>query len=216
MRLFFAFFKITIVFGLFISTTASNAASLYIFDTPLIYAIKKNGKIFGYYSSSGRDSQCQFLFRQVGNKKNTSFPILAYETDNANLGEAQEIKSNGRIYIEGNQWTIQMGDEHLSGCSYKSVFPDFSPSPKDNGANKFKVIEIVPAQSIKILKDKHVLHDQINGTYKASKAHLTDGDIVTVLKEERNFSLVRYTNPDTTQIIQGWIKSNCLINPFPK
>ena len=104
MRLFFALFKITIVLGLFISTIAGNAASLYIFDTPLIYAIKKNGRIYGYYSSFERDSQCQFLFRQVGNKKNTSFPILAYETDNAESGVISEAEPNGRIYIEGKQW----------------------------------------------------------------------------------------------------------------
>ena len=95
------------------------------------------------------------------------------------------------------------------------VFPDFAAPEDERKSNTFKVTKKFNGLAIKILDNKHYIYREINNSFVEQKSYLVNGDIVIVLAEKGEYSFVQYTNPMTTKITKGWIKSQSIVSPFP-
>jgi hypothetical protein len=171
----------------------------------------------GYFASFARNSGCIFYFYQLEKKTNDHIPIRTYESDGAYPESASDVQPNGKVYISSSRWTLQASDLN-AGCTMKAniVFPDFTSMAKEKNTNSFKFIKAIEGIEIKILENKHFFYDQDKGSFIERKTYLIEGDIVTILREQDEYSFVQYTNPNTSKLTQGWIKSNDMLSPFPK
>lgn len=216
MKQFFSLGDLLFFLLMTLSSLPAHASTIYTFGSPNLHAIKTDDRLMGFFSSLARGSGCIFFFYQTENKFKSRIPIRIYETDGKFPDSTSNNDANGEIYVNGDNWTLRSNNLN-AGCTMKAniVFPDFAAPEDERKSNTFKVTKKFNGLAIKILDNKHYIYREINNSFVEQKSYLVNGDIVIVLAEKGEYSFVQYTNPMTTKITKGWIKSQSIVSPFP-
>lgn len=190
------------------------ADTLVHFDNPLFHALNHDGKVYGFFSANVRNSACKFWFIQTGISGKTDIAITTYETDGSFDARSHDTDFDGDIRISGNRWKFH-ADNLNAGCTSSAGAMDFTVESTDAHSPSFKVIDSVEATGVGILVAKHQFYDVENGVAKQRKGYLVQGDIVVILKQDKAYSYIEFTNPGTLKRMQAWIASDGIVSPLP-
>jgi hypothetical protein len=216
-----------LIFSTFTSTAFPT--ELLQFDSEgLIITRTSTGKIVGYYVGRSDESYiskkgeaihvCQFLFQGSLIDKGEA-KLSAWEVSLVPPQENRRV--SGAIYIADDQWIVQF-DPIPNGCRSK---PD-----GDLFAVRGSTTEhVVPTQEqglhAKLLKTTQILGIRVsksNASIKleprdASKIvqETTPGDVFITVRSQGKYSRVRHIDGETGRIVDGWIKTAELADPFP-
>lgn len=223
-----SFFSLSIAVVSISISHYADAATLTIFDAPELAVIQDRGEIIGLWGGAGNGFSCKFLFYSVGSRTPSAGfqpqPVRAFAFVESNYQYSQRAKdadTTGTMYVDGDQWALQLKDEP-PGCASGSgsfvsppVFPDGTLGPR------YSVSGSMPAIGIRIVSEKKAdLFDKVGKTYSKRKAYLLSGDMVVVLSDDSDYARIRYVNPlysapAYTHPVIAWIRKKDLTDPFP-
>ncbi|ASL42668.1 hypothetical protein bAD24_I04205 [Burkholderia sp. AD24] len=216
-----------VVFSISICFCA-DAATLITFSAPELVVIQNGGEISGFWGSTGNGFSCKFLFNSTGPRTASGQfqpqSVQAFSFAGHNYQYSQRLKdadTTGTIYVDGDQWALQLADEP-PGCGSGSgsfvsppVFPDGKLGPRYVASGS------MPAVGIRVVSEKADLYDKVGDTYRKRKSYLVNGDMVVILSDDSNYARVRYVNPlysasTYTKPVIAWVQKKELIDPFQK
>lgn len=225
---FLSFFPLSIAAISISISFCADAATLITFDAPELVVIQDGGETTGFWGGAGNGFSCKFIFNSVGPRKPSGEfqpqPVRAFSFAGHNYGYGQRFKeadTAGTIYVDGDQWALQLEDEP-PGCGSGSgsfvsppVFPDGKLGPR------YVVSGSMPAVGIRIVSEKTDLYDKVGDTYRKRKAYLVNGDMVVILSDGTDYSRIRYVNPlysasTYTKPVIAWVRKKNLTDPFPE
>ncbi|WP_143137997.1 hypothetical protein [Burkholderia ubonensis] len=213
---------------LVIFSVSSYAAKLLVFDTPYLIILQDGEKTTGVWD--GRDAQfsCTFFFQSTGVAGVAGeyqvqpvgtffFPSSDYRY--AHRDTTMDIP--GSLYSNGDQWVLQTRDEQ-PGCGNSVGSFGLGPVDSNGGpVRRYIAKEELSAVGIRVVSKRAALYNKIGDSYRKRKGYLVAGDAVAVLREDRRYAYVRYTNPgpsdsDAGHVTVGWVLKEDLVDPFPQ
>jgi hypothetical protein len=150
------------------TSLCADAATLFMFDTPELVVIQNGSETIGFWGSAGNGFSCRFLFNSTGPRKSSGKfepqPVQAFSFAGHNYQYSQRFKdadTTGTIYVDGDQWALQLADEP-PGCGSGSgsfvsppVFPDGKPGPRYVASGS------MPAVGIRVVSERTDLYDRV-------------------------------------------------------
>ncbi|WP_143713755.1 hypothetical protein [Variovorax sp. RO1] len=215
--------KSIILIAIYFLTPFSFAGRLLQFEYPSLLIFKSQAGVYGYYRStlpevSGiRKSpiECRFFFYSKGRPAIESGKYFAdvFLTEGAFSKRNKSSDTFASIYHQDSTWFIQVQQQDAS-CDGAAGW-DFRLGPNDRDVTRFDVTVNTGAMYLRLaLKKEKILPHWKSISSQAIK-NLNPGDVVAVTKEEFMFSKVRWLSPETGEIIEGWVRTETLVNPFP-
>ncbi|KVO86865.1 hypothetical protein WL21_06465 [Burkholderia ubonensis] len=214
--------------SLAIFSTSSFAAKLLVFDTPYLMILQDGEKTSGVWD--GRDSQftCTFFVQSTGAARVAGeyqvqpvgtffFPSSDYRY--AHRDTKMDIP--GSLYWNGDQWVLQTRDEQ-PGCGNSVGSFGLAPGDSNGGSvRRYIAKEELSAVGIRVVAKRAALYDKLGDSYRKRRSYLVAGDAVAVLRDDRRYAYVRYTNPgpsdsDAGHVTVGWVLKEDLVDPFPQ
>lgn len=204
------------------------ASSLLVFDSPSLMAIESGNSLRGYYGALEKGVSCMFFF--TANTKSTTktsdgvYSILDVKTYALSASQFRYVDRDaewdipGQLYVMGDQWIIETSLEP-PGCGGAVGF--FHRGPSDQDATRYYITKKIRAYGIRVVKRKTFFYGKRGHSFAITNGYLTPGDVVGVLTQNGDYSLVRYTNPDffnavPGKVTSGWVRSTDINDPFPQ
>lgn len=206
----------------------ADAATLITFGAPELVVIQNGSETIGFWGGAGNGFSCKFLFNSTGPRKPSGKfqpqPVQAFSFAGHNYQYSQRFKdadTTGTIYVDGDQWALQLADEP-PGCGSGSgsfvsppVFPDGQLEPRYVASGS------MPAVGIRVVSEKTDLYDKVGDTYRKRKGYLVNGDMVVILSDDTDYARIRYVNPlysasTYTKPVIAWVPKKDLTDPFPE
>jgi hypothetical protein len=210
-------------------TSIAFPANLLQFDVGgLIITRTSSGKISGYYVGRSDESYiskkgdaihvCQFLFHGPLVEKGAA-KLSAWEV--ALIPPAENRRVSGAIYIENDQWIIQFRPIP-NGCRSKpdgDLFAVRSSSiadtaPIEEQGLHAKLLKTTPALGIRVSKAKAPIKLEPSAASRTIQEAAL-GDIFVALKSYGKYSYIRHIDGETGRIVEGWLETAALSDPFP-
>ncbi len=211
-----------------IFSVSSYAAKLLVFDTPYLMILQDGKNTSGVWDGRDRQFSCTFFFQSTGIAEAAGeyqvqpvgtffFPSKDYRYARRD----KEMDIPGSLYSNGDQWVLQTRDEQ-PGCG--NSVGSFGQGPSDSNGGlvrRYIAKEEFSAVSIRVVAKRAALYDKLGDAYQKRKGYLVAGDAVAVLREDRRYAYVRYTNPgpsdsDAGHVTVGWVLKENLVDPFPQ
>ncbi len=205
------------------------SANLLQFDIGgLIITRTSAGRISGYYVGRSDESYiskkgdaihvCQFLFHGPLIDKNTA-RLSAWEV--ALIPPAENRRVSGAIYIQDDQWIIQFRPIP-NGCRSKpdgdlfavrsSSIDDATPTEEQGLHAKF--LKATPTLGIRVSKIAAPIKLEPSSA-SSTIQEATLGDIFVAFRSQGKYSYVRHIDGETGRIVEGWLETTTLSDPFP-
>ncbi|WP_157381570.1 hypothetical protein [Burkholderia ubonensis] len=210
-----------------IFSVSSYAAKLLVFDTPYLMILQDGEKTTGVWD--GRDAQfsCIFFFQSTGVAgiagEYQVQPVGTFFFQSGDYRYAHrdtKMDIPGSLYSNGDQWVLQTRDEQ-PGCGNSVGSFGLGPIDSNGGpVRRYIAKEELSAVGIRVVAKRAALYDKLGDSYRKRKGYLVAGDAVAVLREDRRYVYVRYTNPgpsdsDAGHVTVGWVLKEDLVDPFP-
>ncbi|WP_152608034.1 hypothetical protein [Burkholderia sp. A9] len=204
----------------------SFAGEAILFNDPSLIGFRNGRAISGFYDSGNEKFSCSFLFVENGDRPSSvsvegyvDTPLLTFvlgelSPEFRNRNKAFDIK--GILYRRDSEWVIQT-EIGQAGC--ENATGVFAFGPKDFRSVTYHVIREFPAIGIRIVKGEAVFYDNRDGKFMARKSYLVEGDGVIVMKNQGDFSYIRYVGAGPKfkgRVTFGWVRTRDLVDPFPK
>ncbi|MCR4467490.1 hypothetical protein [Burkholderia sp. SCN-KJ] len=204
----------------------SFAGEAILFNDPSLIGFRDGRAISGFYDSENEKFSCSFLFVEGGDRSSSvsvegyvDTPLLTFvlgelSPEFQNRNKVFDIK--GILYRRDSEWVIQT-EVGQAGC--ENATGVFAFGPKDFRSVTYHVIREVPAIGIRIVKGKAAFYDNRDGKFVARKSYLVEGDGVIVMKNQGDFSYIRYVGAGPKfegRVTFGWVRTRDLVNPFPR
>ncbi|UTV59017.1 hypothetical protein [Burkholderia arboris] len=203
----------------------SFAGDAILFNDPSLIGFRNGSAVSGFYDSRNAKFSCSFLFVEDGGGSSgvsvedyIDTPLLTFvlgglSPEFQNRNKVFDIK--GILYRRDSEWVIQT-EIGQAGC--ENATGVFTFGPKDFRSTTYHVVREVPAIGIRIVKGKAAFYDNRDGKFVARKSYLVEGDGVIVMKNQGDFSYIRYvgTGPKFDgRVTFGWVHARDLVDPFP-
>ncbi|WP_060011960.1 hypothetical protein [Burkholderia ubonensis] len=211
-----------------IFSVSSYAAKLLVFDTPYLMILQDGEKTTGVWD--GRDAQfsCIFFFQSTGVTgvagEYQVQPVGTFFFPSSDYRYAHrdtKMDIPGSLYSNGDQWVLQTRDEQ-PGCGNSVGSFGLGPVDSNGGpVRRYIAKDELSAVGIRVVAKRAALYNKIGDSYRKRKGYLVAGDAVAVLREDRRYAYVRYTNPgpsdsDAGHVTVGWVLKEDLVDPFPQ
>jgi hypothetical protein len=210
-------------------TSIAFPTNLLQFDAEgLIITRTSTGKIDGYYVGRSDESYiskkgdaihvCQFLFHGSQIDKGKA-KLSAWEVS---LIPPQENKRvSGAIYINDDQWMVQFYPIP-NGCRSKPDGDRFAVRsstiehtvPTQQQGLHAKLLNKTQIIGIRVLKEKASVKAEPRDTSKTVQ-EATPGDVFITIRSKGKYSRVRHIDGESSRVVDGWIRTAALVDPFP-
>jgi hypothetical protein len=214
--------KRILLFFAFLPINFAHAGVLLQFEYPALLILESKDKVYGYYGSalpkvSGvrpYPVECRFFFYSTDKSSgvNVQYPAKAFLTKNSFEEREKSIDSPASIFHRNSGWIIQLRRQD-AGCDSAAGW-NFRLGPDDQEVMQFEVIGSVNALYLRLVIKKASIFNR-GKSFASSRVFLVPGDVVAVVDEKEGFSKIRFMNSKSNQTIEGWVKAETLVNPFP-
>jgi hypothetical protein len=210
-------------------TSIAFPANLLQFDAEgLFIARASTGKINGYYVGRSDESYiskkgdaihiCQFLFQGSQIDKREA-KLSAWEVSLIPPQENRRV--SGAIYINDDQWIVQFYPIP-NGCRSKPDGDLFAvrsstvehKAPTQEQGLHARLLKTTPILGIRVSKAKASVTVEPGDASKTVQ-EATPGDVFITIRSQGKYSRVRHIDGETGRVVDGWIETAALVDPFP-
>lgn len=201
----------------------AHAGVLLQFEYPALLILESKDGIYGYYGSTlssvdeirPRPVECKFFLYSAGksSKAAVRYSAKVFFTEKSFVKRKKSYDGTASIFRQDSDWVIQMQRQD-AGCDSAAGW-NFRLGPNDREVTKFEVTGSVNAIYLRLVVKKANLFFRRGENFSQSRKFLVPGDVVAILDEEKDFSNIRFLNSRTNQTIEGWVRTEALVNPFP-
>ncbi|MGM9485720.1 hypothetical protein [Ideonella sp. YS5] len=205
------------------------AANLLQFDVGgLVITRTSTGNISGYYVGRSDESYiskkgdaihvCQFLFHGLLIDKSEA-KLSAWEV--ALIPPQENRRASGAIYIQDDRWIIQFRPIP-NGCRSKPDGDQFAvrsssiddATPTEEQGLHAKLMRTTPVLGIRVSKTRAPIKIKPSAASKIIQ-EAAPGDIFVTFGSQGKYSRIRHIDGETGRIVEGWMETAALVDPFP-